>query len=105
MRRPLCCETAYHMRKVLQYNTLNKCNLSTQLVGTGNRTAATSSLCVFAGLVETCGSLQVDILDLKPRINPSTGKAYGSNAAASWGYQFVAGFLDGIKREVITIYE
>ena len=47
----------------------------------------------------------MEILDLKPRINPSTGKSYGSNAAASWGYQFVAGFLDGIKREVITIYE
>lgn len=65
---------------------------------------------VLTGPVWVCGAepgdvLQVDILDLKPRINPSTGKAYGSNAAASWGYQFVAGFLDGIKREVITIYE
>jgi acetamidase/formamidase len=29
--------------------------------------------------------LQVDILNLEPRINPSTGKTYGSNAAASWG--------------------
>lgn len=29
----------------------------------------------------------------------------GSNAAAWWGYQFRAGFLDGDPREVITIYE
>ena len=48
---------------------------------------------------------QVDILDLTPRINPATGKTYGSNAAANWGYQFKAGFLDGVRREVITIYE
>jgi hypothetical protein len=27
---------------------------------------------------------QVDILDLVPRKNPSTGKTYGSNAAAWW---------------------
>ena len=26
---------------------------------------------------------QIDILDLKPRKNPSTGKTYGSNAAAN----------------------
>lgn len=29
-------------------------------------------------------ALQVDIVDLAPRINPSTGKTYGSNAATSW---------------------
>ena len=49
---------------------------------------------------------QVDILDLEPRPNPgNNNRTYGSNAAASWGYQFRAGFLDGIKREVVTIYE
>ena len=49
---------------------------------------------------------QVDILDLAPRPNPGNeNRTYGSNAAASWGYQFRAGFLDGIKREVVTIYE
>lgn len=48
---------------------------------------------------------QVDILDLRPRVNPSTNRTYGSNAAANWGYQFRAGFLDGRPREVVTIYE
>ena len=47
----------------------------------------------------------MDILDLTPRVNPSTNKTYGSNAAANWGYQFRAGFLDGRPREVVTIYE
>lgn len=28
--------------------------------------------------------MQVDILDIVPRINPASGKTYGSNAAASW---------------------
>lgn len=28
-------------------------------------------------------AVQIDILDLKPRKNPSTGKTYGSNAAAN----------------------
>jgi len=49
---------------------------------------------------------QVDILDLEPRPNPGNdNRTYGSNAAASWGYQFRAGFLDGMKREIVTIYE
>jgi len=65
---------------------------------------------VLTGPIYVCGAepgdvLQVDILELTPRKNPSTGKAYGSNAAANWGYQFHAGFLDGQPREVITIYE
>lgn len=29
--------------------------------------------------------MQVDILALRPRINPATGKTYGINAAAWWG--------------------
>lgn len=65
---------------------------------------------VLTGPVYVCGAepgdvLQIDIMDLKPRKNPSTGKTYGSNAAAWWGYQFRAGFLDGDAREVVTIYE
>jgi len=35
----------------------------------------------------------------------NTWSSAGSNAAAWWGYQFRAGFLDGDPREVITIYE
>lgn len=50
-------------------------------------------------------AVQVDILDLQPRRNPATGRTYGSNTAASWGYQYLAGFLDGDTREVVTIYE
>lgn len=65
---------------------------------------------IMTGPVAVCGAepgdvLQVDIMSLEPRINPGTGKTYGSNAAAWWGYQFRAGFLDGDKREVVTIYE
>lgn len=65
---------------------------------------------IMTGPVYVCGAepgdvLQIDILDLKPRPNPATGKTYGVNAAAWWGYQFRAGFLDGDKREIVTIYE
>lgn len=38
---------------------------------------------------------QVDILDLYPRKNPKTGKTYGSNAAAWWGYQARLPFKTG----------
>ncbi|GAB4813977.1 hypothetical protein N2152v2_001023 [Parachlorella kessleri] len=65
---------------------------------------------ILTGPIYVCGAepgdvLQIDILDLSPRWNPSTGQCFGSNAAANWGYQFRAGFTDGDKREVITIYE
>ena len=45
---------------------------------------------VLTGPIWVCGAepgdvLQVDILDLTPRKNPSTGKTFGSNAAANWG--------------------
>lgn len=74
------------------------------------RTGHGDGVHVLTGPIYVCGAepgdvLQVDIINLEPRINPVSGKTYGSNAAASWGYQFKAGFLDGIKREVITIYE
>jgi acetamidase/formamidase len=51
--------------------------------------------------------LEVRILDCKPRpcANPEfKGKAFGSNAAAWWGFHY-NDLLDGAKREVITIYE
>ncbi|KAK9815353.1 hypothetical protein WJX72_002191 [[Myrmecia] bisecta] len=74
------------------------------------RTGHGDGVHIMTGPIYVCGAepgdvLQVDILDLAPRVNPATGKTYGSNAAASWGYHFRAGFLDGIRREVITIYE
>jgi hypothetical protein len=50
--------------------------------------------------------VQVDILDLQPRVNPNTGKTFGSNGAASWGYQYRAGGVDGKpNKEMATIYE
>ena len=51
--------------------------------------------------------LEVRILDVAPRpsANPEfQGKAFGVNAAASWGFHY-NDLLDGRKREVITIYE
>lgn len=61
--------------------------------------------------------LKVEIMDLYPRMNPD-GKAYGSNAAAWWGFQarvnkvdgdpFFAGSFTGTpdkNDEVVTIYE
>ena len=51
--------------------------------------------------------LEVRILDvtLRPSANPRfRGLAFGSNAAANWGYHY-KDFLDGDMREVVTIYE
>ncbi|VEU38512.1 unnamed protein product [Pseudo-nitzschia multistriata] len=62
--------------------------------------------------------LKVEILDLKRRKNPKTGRTFGSNAAAWWGFQarvkridgsdFKAGEFTGTpdeNDEIITIYE
>eukprot|EP01025_Chloroclados_australasicus_P049801 TRINITY_DN5694_c0_g1_i1.p1 TRINITY_DN5694_c0_g1~~TRINITY_DN5694_c0_g1_i1.p1 ORF type:complete len:360 (-),score=28.39 TRINITY_DN5694_c0_g1_i1:20-1021(-) len=65
---------------------------------------------LITGPIYVCGAepgdvLQVDVLELKPRLNPD-GKAYGSNAAAWWGFHQRIGFKTGRPgREVITIYE
>ena len=52
--------------------------------------------------------LEVRILDVKPRpsANPSyKGLAFGSNAAANWGYQYLDLLTGDKPREVVTIYE
>ncbi len=52
--------------------------------------------------------LEVRIIDVKPRgcFNPAyKGKAFGSNAAAWWGFQYNDLLTDPKPREVITIYE
>ena len=52
--------------------------------------------------------LEVQILDLRPRpcANPLfKGKAFGSNAAAWWGFQYGDLLGSAEKREVITIFE
>src|SRR5260370_19910484 len=51
--------------------------------------------------------LEVRIVDvtLRPSANPKfKGLAFGSNAAANWGFHY-NDFLTGEKREVMTIYE
>jgi hypothetical protein len=55
-------------------------------------------------VLATC-AVQIEVLDLAPRVNPGNGKTYGVNGAARWGYQFRAGFLNNITREISTIYE
>lgn len=52
--------------------------------------------------------LEVRILDIKPRpsSNPAhTGKTFGSNAAAWWGFHYNDLLTEPKPREVITIYE
>ena len=52
--------------------------------------------------------LEVRILDVKPRpsaLPSAKGKAFGSNAAAWWGFHFNDQIEEPKKREVITLYE
>jgi acetamidase/formamidase len=52
--------------------------------------------------------LEVRIIDVRPRpcANPAyKGKAFGSNAAAWWGFQYNDLIEEPKKREIITIYE
>ena len=52
--------------------------------------------------------LEVRIIDVKPRpsANPThAGKAFGSNAAAWWGFHYKELITEPKPREVITIYE
>jgi acetamidase/formamidase len=68
---------------------------------------------ILTGPVYVCGAepgdlLEVRIIDLKPRpsANPLyPGKAFGSNAAAWWGFHYDNLKEDPNPREVITIYE
>ncbi|MGQ9369183.1 acetamidase/formamidase family protein [Azospirillum sp. ST 5-10] len=62
---------------------------------------------VFVRGAEPGDILEVRILDCVPRpcANPAhKGKAFGSNAAANWGFHY-NDMLGGAKREVVTIYE
>ncbi len=52
--------------------------------------------------------VEVRILDLRPRPSANTdhpGKAFGSNAAAWWGYHYQDLITEPKPREVVTIYE
>lgn len=62
---------------------------------------------VFVRGAEPGDILEVRIVDvsLRPSANPKfAGSAFGSNAAANWGFHY-NDFLTGEKREVVTIYE
>ncbi len=63
---------------------------------------------VFVRGAEPGDVLEVRIVDVQPRpsANPDhKGKAFGSNAAAWWGYHYKDLLTDPKPREVITIYE
>lgn len=50
---------------------------------------------IFVEDAEPGDMLKVEILDLQPRKNPVTGKTFGSNAAAWWGFQARVKMVDG----------
>ena len=63
---------------------------------------------VFVRGAEPGDVLEVRIIDVKPRpsANPQyKGKAFGSNAAAWWGFHYKDLLTDPKPREVVTIYE
>ena len=63
---------------------------------------------IFVRDAEPGDVLEVRILDLRPRAccNPAfEGRAFGSNAAAWWGFQYNDLLTEPKPREVITIYE
>ncbi|MDB5602794.1 MAG: AraC family transcriptional regulator [Xanthobacteraceae bacterium] len=68
---------------------------------------------ICTGPVHVCGAepgdvLEVQILDIRPRpcANPEfAGKAFGSNAAAWWGFQYNDLIDHPARREVVTIFE
>ena len=63
---------------------------------------------VFVRAAEPGDVLEVRIIDVHPRAcrNPAfAGRAFGSNAAAWWGFQYSDLLTEPKPREVITIYE
>src|SRR4051812_19674825 len=63
---------------------------------------------VFVREAEPGDILEVRIVDVRPRpsANPKyAGKAFGSNAAANWGFQYKDLITEPKPREVVTIYE
>jgi acetamidase/formamidase/AraC-like DNA-binding protein len=68
---------------------------------------------ICTGPVHVCGAepgdvLEVQIVDIRPRpcANPAfAGKAFGSNAAAWWGFQYNDLIDPPAKRETVTIFE
>src|SRR5713226_838424 len=82
-----------------------------KLLGRGSGEGLGVHICtgpVFVRGAELGDILEVRIMDVKPRpcANPAyAGKAFGSNAAAWWGYHYKDLLTEPKPREVITIYE
>ena len=67
----------------------------TPVTGMRGATGAGDGVHILTGPIAVAGAepgdvIAVTINDLRPRVNPSTGKTYGINAAAWWGYNFGA---------------
>jgi hypothetical protein len=85
--------------------------LDASLHGRGSGEGLGVHLCT--GPVEVRGAepgdvLEVRIIDVQPRMccNPAfTGRAFGSNAAAWWGFHYNDLITEPKPREVVTIYE
>jgi hypothetical protein len=63
---------------------------------------------VFVRDAEPGDVLEIRILDVRPRpaaLEQFTGRAFGSNAAAWWGFHYSDLLTEPKPREVITIYE
>ena len=82
-----------------------------KLLGRGSGEGFGVHICtgpVFIRNAEPGDILEVRIMDVKPRpsANPNfPGKAFGSNAAAWWGFHYKELITEPKPREVITIYE
>jgi acetamidase/formamidase len=82
-----------------------------KLLGRGSGEGFGVHICtgpVFIRNAEPGDILEVRIMDVKPRpsANPNyPGKAFGSNAAAWWGFHYKELITEPKPREVVTIYE
>jgi acetamidase/formamidase len=82
-----------------------------KLLGRGSGEGFGVHICtgpVYVRGAEAGDILEVRIIDVKPRpsANPAhAGKAFGSNAAAWWGFHYKELITEPKPREVITVYE
>ena len=58
---------------------------------------------IYVNEAEPGDILKVEILDLKARVNPE-GRAFGSNAAAWWGFQARVDKVDGSELTRASLY-
>ncbi|KAL6760783.1 hypothetical protein V8C86DRAFT_1040010 [Haematococcus lacustris] len=83
-------------------------NSTSQTISMRGRSGRADGKHIMTGPVYICGAepgdtLKIEILDLKPRRNPMTGKAFSSNGVTDWGWQRR---IEGSRRTDSTfIYE